>query len=103
MAESSVLWLIISTVASISNILGSEPRLHLRILLIHFDAHLRLSKFLLCFLVLDIDGAFHRLIGQNILHQILNLGVVSGHSGICVRTESQIFIYFFGILRASIV
>ena len=59
MAESSVLWLIISTIASISNIISSEPRLLLHILLIHCNTHLGLSEYLLCFLVLDIVGTFH--------------------------------------------
>ena len=60
------LWLVVPTVA---DMLLSEPRL---LLLMRLDTHLRLSEYRLLHLVktlvLDIDGTFIRIIGQNVLY-----------------------------------
>lgn len=74
-----------------------KPRL---LLLIRFHAHLRFSEMLLWLMVLDLDGALIRLIGQNILHQVLDLGVVSRDARIRVHAEGQIFVNFLVILGA---
>ena len=56
------LWLVVPTVA---DMLLSEPRL---LLLMRLDTHSRISEYRLLLLVLDIDGTFIRIIGQNVLN-----------------------------------